>query len=1390
MGNFSFVQTSFLNGEWSPLAQGRMTDPAYKSAMNVSYNAHPLEAGSHTKRSGARYLAHTKAGAAAALHGFDFSVTQPYQMEFTDGWLRFFAGLSLLTNVLYDGTVIVDRILPTNPVTVVLATAVPAAWANGQTVVFRLPSVPVTCPLLLGRQFVIANLDTVALTFTLKDPITGLDIDGTSFVYTTAPAGSDPDTVERVFELATPYTGIKWNRVRTVQDETTVLLLHNNVSPRTVSEGTTGPFQIAVQDFEDGPYLDINDTTTTLTPSALTGSITLTASSATGINDGDGFKTTDVGRLVRFQSGPPAWDVGTTYAKDDLVTGTDGNIYRSVSGANIGHDPTTDDGTNWDVDASTVIWTWLKITAWTSTTVVTATVMGDDLAAINPTSVWQLGLYSDTTGYPTCGAYHEGRLWLAGAVGNRVDSSKSNDHFNFAPTGTDGTVADDNGLSVTFNANDVNAIFWLLSTEDGLILGTQAAEWRIKASALDDPISPSSIQARRVSTYGCSNTEPVQSAGQTIFVQRQTRRILAHEQFTASSYRALNLTRDADHLTASGLRRIAWQQEPNLIIWSNTNDGTLVGCTYKNTRRDEIVNGFHRHELANQRNVTDISGGPAYDGLSDALYMITNQAHHDQPDYGVHWVQVFMPTFDAAQEDWAAYFTDGGGNPPYAQLYQTSNGDSFDGIRIFGLWPLNGLTVAPVVGGLDLGDRTVTDGYVDVPFGSDPDGVFTLAFFTALSDGTDYGIFQVDTGYVVENDPVVPPVPANSLLAYVGEDTLVDGSRTALAHLDPNNSLVYELILAPTAHVNYGGGIRKFDSDSGDELLQHDNQDIFGPPAVAPDWDIGTTYASGDFVTGSDSGYYRSNVNGNIGNDPVGDLVNWSPRASDWSIPDDISYLHADGFIYATATRGASNSTPMSKINATTLVEDSSYGSVSSSLAGSQAGRLQLAFTSMTGLSLPQSDDTTDHYLVFIGLRAASTTNEVTIIKTNPMAFVDADQIDESKASVGFGISNGTRGSFVATGQPFSSGNWPILWDSGSTYSSGVKVYGSNGQSYVSAQGSNTGHDPTTDDGTWWTVVDQFVGLYQYQFDGTTLLRRDIKKIGPKDIDSTWTTMNDMIGPAFDQSDRNIICFVETADSVTNKRYLVKFDAGDGAVIWKTAFPTSISTFATFQQMSVANVSCKMVFLYSDTAYIVDTETGALTTQATNTGFSFGSGYYDCASGSVTFFGSFSPPGSGPPMNYLGDWLPAHGDTLNQQWGRLYLGIDCCGGETITTYSIPMSLGQPYTMQGQLLRPDAGADSGTQAGPAFGKKRRIHWWGASFYRTRGVTIGVNFTDQKPIDFQSEGGTLSVAPALNSGIWSDDLHDDEGFTSQIAWQSTRPYPCNVTAMGGYIQGVDK
>lgn len=1352
MTNASFVQSSFLGGEWSPLAQGRVADPAYKHAMNVCLNGYPVEPGAWTRRQGFRYLAHTRGGAAAVLRDFDFTTTQPYQLEFTAGFVRFFAGLSLVTT---QDTLVLDGITGDTPGVVVSVNTIPADWANGDTVIFGIDSEPCTAPLLCGRQFVIANLDVANQNFTMLDPITGDAIDGAGLW--TAPSGTNDDTLRKVFELATSYTVDELDALRTVQDETTILVLHRAHQPQSISssDGDPNPFQIAAQDFIDGPWLDINDTTTTLTTSGISGSITITASSITGINDGTGFQATDVGRLIRVQGAPAAWNSGVTYAKNAKVTGTDNNIYTSIAGGNINHDPTTDNSsTYWQISADTVDWTWLKITAVTNTTHVTATVMGDNLPAVVVTTVWRLGLFSNTTGWPSCGAYHEGRLWLSGIVGNRVDASKSNDHFNFSPTAPDGTVADDNAIAATFNSKEVNAIFWMLTTEDGLLCGTQGGEWRVKASSLDDPISPSTIQARRVSTYGCANVDPV-NAGRNIFVQRDTRKVLAHEQVAASKYSADNLTKYSDHLVTDGIVEIKWQQEPSLLLWSRTATGGLVGAVFnRGTDQVDDINGWFEVEIGSGRSVTSISAGPSYDGLSDALYAVTNQTDDDEPDFGVHWVEYLMPRFDPAVEDWSAFFVDGGANPCCATIMSVSNGDGFDGLRIFGLWHLNGKTISPVLGGLDLGDRAVAGGFCDVPFSSDPDAKFTMAFLTGL-DGPDYGVFALGTTSYVLTPAPAPPVAANSLMAIVGGTFgTLNGSSGYQMMLDPDHGNALE-------HTQGGftAGLYWYETTLGTPIFGHDNFDLFGPQAS---WNAGITYIVGDQVLADDGELYTSKTDPNINNNPSGglDTTNWLHNGTG---PGQRHTLTATYMVYSRLTQKAyafvdgGNDSNTARIDGPTLASDlvtTTHPVLSGQYQCVVSHTVSNAYSDFV---ISESHGVMTHSVITIQWGAGTTGQQDADLS---VVYQDTPLTEErAECCVGRSGTNDYSSFFVM----------------------GHKFY----------NGTST---PDT------------LGFYEYSLRGLALdfeiSIRSIKKIAPADIDATWTNILEVRGPMYDTADHSLIFFAQTDDAVATKFYLVKVSALNGAVIWKTALDTIPSSPFTntskvpeqqnllMTHLTLSRWACFPFTTGNHSVYIFDLRDGSYTTQTFNTGYgNTGGGLYDEVSSSLTFYGTYSQS-TGTVPNYIGTYLPAHSNAYSSKWNRIFFGNTFSSSKVYTEYSVPTSIGFTYTSQGQLLRPDFGNDGGAQNGPAFGKTRRLHRFSAAWYRTRGVSMGTVFGKLLTEPLKDPGKTMADAPNLYSGTVSYTVQNDYSFNGQIAWEITRPYPATLLALGGFIETTDR
>src|SRR3954470_12267663 len=96
----------------------------------------------------------------------------------------------------------------------------------------------------------------------------------------------------------------------------------------------------------------------------------------------------------------------------------------------------------------------------------------------------------------------------------------------------------------------------------------------------------------------------------TIFVQRDARRVrqLSYEQ-SQQGYTAADLTVLAPHVTAGGVRQIAFQQAPTAILWVVTNDGKLCGMTFE---KEQNVFGWHVHETDGDiETVAVLHGTPA-----------------------------------------------------------------------------------------------------------------------------------------------------------------------------------------------------------------------------------------------------------------------------------------------------------------------------------------------------------------------------------------------------------------------------------------------------------------------------------------------------------------------------------------------------------------------------------------------------------------------------------------------------------------------------------------------------------------------------------------------------------------------------------------------------------
>jgi hypothetical protein len=126
-----------------------------------------------------------------------------------------------------------------------------------------------------------------------------------------------------------------------------------------------------------------------------------------------------------------------------------------------------------------------------------------------------------------------------------------------------------------------------------LIIGTAGGEFTVSGGGTDSAVTPTNILIKKQSNHGAANVDAIAVGNATLFLQRAKRKIreLAYN-FDVDGYLAPDMTILAEHITEGGLTQIAYQQEPNQIIYAVRGDGELVGLTYQ---REQQVTAWHRH---------------------------------------------------------------------------------------------------------------------------------------------------------------------------------------------------------------------------------------------------------------------------------------------------------------------------------------------------------------------------------------------------------------------------------------------------------------------------------------------------------------------------------------------------------------------------------------------------------------------------------------------------------------------------------------------------------------------------------------------------------------------------------------------------------------------------
>lgn len=212
-------------------------------------------------------------------------------------------------------------------------------------------------------------------------------------------------------QIAAPWSEAQIKNISWTQSADSLLLCHPDITPKTLSRNAGGTWSltdwsyITDPDRNDAllqPYYKFAAETVTLTPSATSGTISLTASSSV------------------FTSG---------HADTRLRVKGKEVIINSVDSA----------------------------------TVVSATVV-ETLSSTSATIDWQEQAFSEVRGYPVTAAFHQDRLVIGGSrdLPNRLWFSKSGDLYNFDL----GSGLDDESIEFGIFSDQVNAIRGIFSSRD------------------------------------------------------------------------------------------------------------------------------------------------------------------------------------------------------------------------------------------------------------------------------------------------------------------------------------------------------------------------------------------------------------------------------------------------------------------------------------------------------------------------------------------------------------------------------------------------------------------------------------------------------------------------------------------------------------------------------------------------------------------------------------------------------------------------------------------------------------------------------------------------------------------------------------------------------------
>lgn len=614
MPKASPAQTAFNAGEISPRVYGRVDFGKYTSAVKRMENFKPLVQGPARRRSGTRFVAAVKDSSKRAwLVRFVFNVDQVYVIEFGHLYVRFYTNHGQLTPA-------------GSPTWDIAATYAADDYVTYSGLTYRALRTTV------GDQPDISPSDWVAAT-----------------IYELTSPYSEADLVAEDGSFKLSY----------VQSGDVVYLAHPDYAPRKLSRVSALSWTLGLIAFTNGPFTELNDTATTVYAGAATGATTLTASSSI-------FVAGDVGRLFYLRQKQAdstlQWEVGKAVALA-AVRRSDGKNYEALNAATTGSiRPTHTEGALYDGDAG-VQWQFLdpgfgvaEITGYTSGTAVNITVVrripANAVGAGNPSTRWAKAAWSAAEGWPERVTLYRERLVFS--RGRQLWFSVSGDFENFDDTDF-GLVTADSAVTMEVTSDESNDIQWMVAS-DALLAGTAGGEFSVSEETSTEPFGPENRRAAQQSSRGANGVQPVRVGDAVLFVQAAGKKLREMNfSIETDGYQTVNLSVLAEHIVGKGnITSMAYQQEPDSVLWVATSEGALLSFTYD---REQDVLAWARQPLGGAGVVECVQTVPHPDGGRDELWLAVKRTINGQTQRYVEYMEV---DFEDADDPQDAFYVDSG----------------------------------------------------------------------------------------------------------------------------------------------------------------------------------------------------------------------------------------------------------------------------------------------------------------------------------------------------------------------------------------------------------------------------------------------------------------------------------------------------------------------------------------------------------------------------------------------------------------------------------------------------------------------------------------------------------------------------------------------------------